>query len=67
MKNILSIRNMIKASIVLALILSTIGTKKHSKMTLAFFSAYTLRDGTRIYVIREADRSATAILLSEEY
>jgi hypothetical protein len=31
------------------------------------FSVYTLRDGTRIYVITEADRSATTILLPEEY
>jgi hypothetical protein len=31
------------------------------------FSAYPLRDGTRIYVITEADRSATTILLPEEY
>jgi hypothetical protein len=30
-------------------------------------SAYNLRDGTRIYVITEADRSATTILLPEEY
>jgi hypothetical protein len=31
------------------------------------FSAHNLRDGTRIYVITEADRSATTILLPEEY
>jgi hypothetical protein len=30
-------------------------------------SVYALRDGTRIYVIREADRSVTTILLPEEY
>ena len=30
-------------------------------------SAYPLSDGTRIYVITEADRSATTILLPEEY
>jgi len=30
-------------------------------------SAYTLRTGTRIWVISEADRSATTILLPEEY
>jgi hypothetical protein len=30
-------------------------------------SAYNLRDGTRIYVITEADRSVTTILLPEEY
>jgi hypothetical protein len=30
-------------------------------------SVYTLKDGTRIWVITEADRSATTILLPEEY
>ena len=30
-------------------------------------SAYRLRTGTRIWVISEADRSATTILLPEEY
>jgi hypothetical protein len=30
-------------------------------------SAYTLRDGTRIYAITEADRSSTCLLLPEEY
>jgi hypothetical protein len=30
-------------------------------------SAYTLRDGTRIWIITEADRSATTILLPGEY
>ena len=30
-------------------------------------SAYTLKDGTRIWVITEADRSSTCILLPEEY
>jgi len=30
-------------------------------------SAYTLTDGTRIWVITEADRSSTCILLPEEY
>ena len=30
-------------------------------------SAYTLKDGTRIWVITEADRSATTLLLPEEY
>jgi hypothetical protein len=30
-------------------------------------SAYTLSDGTRIWVITEADRSATTFLLPEEY
>jgi hypothetical protein len=31
------------------------------------FSAYRLRDGTRIWIITEADRSVTTILLPEEY
>jgi len=31
------------------------------------FSAYELWDGTRIWIITEADRSATTILLPEEY
>ena len=31
------------------------------------FSAYELRDGTRIWIITEADRSATMILVPEEY
>jgi hypothetical protein len=30
-------------------------------------SAYTLPDGTRIWIITEADRSSTCILLPEEY
>lgn len=30
-------------------------------------SAYTLRNGTRIWIITEADRSATTILLPGEY
>ena len=30
-------------------------------------SAYTLKTGTRIWIITEADRSATTILLPEEY
>jgi hypothetical protein len=31
------------------------------------FSAYELRDGIRIWIITEADRSATTILLPVEY
>jgi hypothetical protein len=31
------------------------------------FSAYELRDGTRIWIITEADRSVATILLPEEY
>lgn len=31
------------------------------------FSAYELRDGTRIWIIIEADRSVTTILLPGEY
>jgi hypothetical protein len=34
---------------------------------LRILSAYRLPDGTRIWVITEADRSATTILLPEEY
>ena len=30
-------------------------------------SVYTLSDGTKIWIITEADRSSTAILLPEEY
>jgi len=30
-------------------------------------SAYTLRDGTKIWIITEADRSASTLLLPEEY
>lgn len=30
-------------------------------------SAYTLQDGKKIWIITEADRSATTILLPEEY
>jgi hypothetical protein len=30
-------------------------------------SSYELRDGTRIWIITEADRSVTTILLPEEY
>ena len=30
-------------------------------------SAYRLRDGTKIWIITEADRSSTTILLPEEY
>ena len=30
-------------------------------------SAYRLRDGTKIWIITEADRSVTTILLPEEY
>jgi hypothetical protein len=34
---------------------------------LRILSAYRLADGTKIWVITEADRSATTILLPEEY
>jgi hypothetical protein len=34
---------------------------------LRILSAYNLSDGTRVWVITEADRSATTILLPEEY
>ena len=31
------------------------------------FSAYVLRNGTRIWIITEADRSSTCVLLPSEY
>jgi len=31
------------------------------------FSVYRLRDGTKIWIITEADRAATTVLLPEEY
>lgn len=31
------------------------------------FSVYHIKDGTKIYIITEADRSSTTILLPEEY
>jgi len=34
---------------------------------LRLLSAYTLKDGTHIWIITEADRSATTILLPSEY
>ena len=34
---------------------------------LRLLSAYALKDGTKIWVITEADRSATTILLPDEY
>ena len=34
---------------------------------LRVLSAYTLQNGTKIWIITEADRSATTILLPEEY
>ena len=34
---------------------------------LRILSAYRLNDGTKIWIITEADRSATTILLPEEY
>lgn len=34
---------------------------------LQIMSAYTLQDGTRLLVVTEADRSATTILLPQEY
>ena len=37
------------------------------KQGLRIFSAYTLKSGVKIWVITEADRSATTILLPEEY
>jgi hypothetical protein len=37
------------------------------KQGFRLLSAYRLADGTRIWVITEADRSSTCILLPEEY
>jgi hypothetical protein len=34
---------------------------------LRLLSVYTLTDGTRIWIITEAERSATTLLLPEEY
>ena len=34
---------------------------------LRIFSSYTLSDGTKLWVITEADRSATTLLLPSEY
>lgn len=34
---------------------------------LRLFSAYLLRDGQKLWIITEADRSATTLLLPEEY
>jgi len=34
---------------------------------LRLLSAYTLRDGTRLWIITEADRSVTTLLLPHEY
>lgn len=34
---------------------------------LRLLSAYRLKDGTKIWVITEADRSVTTVLLPEEY
>ena len=34
---------------------------------LRILSAYHLKDGTKIWIITEADRSSTTILLPEEY
>ena len=34
---------------------------------MRLLSAYTLQDGTRVWIITEADRSSTCILLPEEY
>jgi hypothetical protein len=37
------------------------------KEGLRLLSAYHLKDGTKIWVITEWDRSATTVLLPEEY
>ena len=47
------------------------GDKKENEFALGrrlrIFSAYELKDGTRIWIITEADRSSTCILLPSEY
>ena len=44
-------------------------TENNFSVTHGFrvLSAYALRDGTRIWILTEADRSATTILLPDEY
>jgi hypothetical protein len=37
------------------------------KKRLRLLSAYHLRDGTKIWIITEADRSSTTVLLPHEY
>lgn len=37
------------------------------RMGFRILSAYTLNDGTKFWIITEADRSVTTILLPEEY
>jgi hypothetical protein len=37
------------------------------KQGLRILSAYTLSSGVRIWIITEADRSSTSLLLPEEY
>ena len=37
------------------------------KQSFRILSAYHLTDGTKVWIITEADRSATTILLPEEY
>ena len=47
------------------------GDQKENEYSLGhgfrLLSAYTLADGTRIWVITEANRSSTCVLLPEEY
>ena len=38
-----------------------------AKLDERILSAYTLTDGTRIWIITEGDRSATTVLLPEDY
>ena len=37
------------------------------RLGLRIFSAYRASDGTKVWVITEADRSSTCVLLPEEY
>ena len=47
------------------------GDKQENELSVRegfrILSAYTLSDGTKIWIITEADRSATTFLLPEEY
>ena len=52
------------SSVLLSRLMATPGAVREGRRVL---SAYGLRDGTRIWIITEADRSVTTILLPEEY
>ena len=46
---------------------TTAGERDFLRHGFRLLSAYTLSDGTKIWVITEADRSAPTLLLPEEY